>query len=83
MNNDISYSILNFVTVFGALSQFVKCSECGGAIKFTDGNRRGLGFKILINCDNCEQKQISSNLHIGLAYEINIRFLLAVRLLGV
>lgn len=59
VNSDISYRISNFITVFNTLSQYVKCRECDSEVKFTDGSRRGLGFKILINCENCAQKEIS------------------------
>jgi len=55
--SDISYRILNFISVFGALNQYVKCN--GNAVKFTEGNHWGLGFKILINYDNCMRKEIN------------------------
>lgn len=76
------YRILNFSAVFTAISACVKCKTCGGNIKFAEADIRGLGFKIVIQCDECEPQRISSCPQIQKAYEINRRFVFAMRVLG-
>lgn len=56
----IEYRILNFITVFAAISEFVKCKSCNGKIKFETASPRGLGFKIVVVCDNCENRYIAA-----------------------
>lgn len=82
-DSSIGYRILNFVTVFSALSECVKCKTCGGDVEFTSGSIRGLGFKILVLCSSCNPTSISSCPYIQTAYEINTRFCFAMRLLGI
>lgn len=50
---------------------------------FTEANQRSLGFKIIINCENCERTVINSCPLIDHAYEINRRIIFAMRLLGI
>ena len=71
----IGYKILNFFTVFSALSERMKCKTCGGVVKFTTDSTRGLGFKITISCSSCEPISIPSCPYVHTtAYEINQRF---------
>lgn len=79
---DIEYRILNFITVFTAISECVKCKNCDGNIKFKAESTRGLGFKILVICTTCDPISIPSCPFIGSAYEINRRFFFVMRLLG-
>ncbi|XP_077257590.1 uncharacterized protein LOC143894826 [Temnothorax americanus] len=81
-NDSLNYRILNFKSVFNEISQVVKCKTCGGDVKFQTESSRGLGFKILILCDECRPTDISSCPKIGLSYEINRRFSFAIRCLG-
>jgi len=78
------YRVINFVTVFAAISEFLVCKECKSPIKFQEASIRGLGFKIAILCEQCTPKYINScpviNNH---AYDINRRIVLAMRLLSV
>ncbi|XP_024878379.1 uncharacterized protein LOC112458805 isoform X2 [Temnothorax curvispinosus] len=77
------YRIINFVAVFSAISNHVKCSTCGGKVEFLESSIRGLGFKILITCNACEPRGVfSSPLIGGNAYDINRRIAFAMRLLG-
>lgn len=81
-DDSLEYRILNFITVFSALSTFVKCKECSGEVKFQSCSSRGLGFKIAVLCDKCSPKYIPSCSYIGHTYEINRRFIFVMRVLG-
>lgn len=91
-NNDIDeirisaahgYRIINFLSMFSTLSHFIKCKACKGHITFAESSTRGLGFKLVIMCKNCEPRNINSCPLIKNAYEINRRIVIAMRLLGV
>lgn len=82
-NPAFGYRILNFVAVFAAISESVVCKTCHSKITFTEASKRGLGFKIVINCENCEKQEINCCPLIGHAYKINRRIVLAMRLLGI
>lgn len=79
------YVILEFFQVFGALSDYLKCKQCGGDIKFETSNIRGLGLNIEVRCrgKNCKVKTISSCPIVNKSFEINVRIQFAFRLLGV
>ncbi|XP_018315739.1 uncharacterized protein [Mycetomoellerius zeteki] len=77
------YRIINFLTLFSTLSDMIKCKSCDGDISFKEGSIRGLGFKLVITCDKCEPRYINCCPLINHAYEINRRFVFAMRLLGV
>lgn len=81
-DNSVDYRILNFTTVFGEISQFVKCKKCDSDVQFYTEDIQGLSFKIMISCKQCEPTLIPSCAKIGLAYEINRRFAFAMRCLG-
>lgn len=83
VNQGFGYRILNFLTVFTAISQAVVCKKCKSDITFTECGMRGLGFKIVISCANCDKTVIPSSPLIEKGYEINRRIVLAMRLLGV
>ena len=84
VNSMTGYRILNFLTVFTAISDYVKCKECNGDIVFEESSIRGLGFKLVVKCQSCEPKYIYSSPLTGEhAYEINSRFVFAMRLIGV
>jgi len=77
------YRILNFVTVFGMLSQILKC-QCGGSVTFSESCVRGLGFKLVVLCQKCGSTSIdSSPLINGHAYDINRRVTFAMRIIGI
>ncbi|XP_066581799.1 LOW QUALITY PROTEIN: uncharacterized protein [Prorops nasuta] len=78
----VEYRILNFITVFAAISEYVKCKSCGGDIKFQTSSERGLGFKIVLLCDECATRTINSCPFIGHSYAINRRFIFVMRILG-
>lgn len=82
VDNSVEYRIMNFVMVFSALSQFVKCKTCDGDIKFAPTDTRGLGFKITVMCDKCEDRNIPSCTYINHSYEVNRRFIFTMRMLG-
>lgn len=57
---------------------------CHKPVKFTEANKQGLGFKIVISCEACEPVHINSCPKINnKAYEVNRRMVLAMRLLGI
>lgn len=76
------YSIIQFLLVFSALQQYVKCKVCNKDVSFTKYGQRGLGFKICVTCD-CEEKYINSCPLISTGYEINRRLVYVMRLIGV
>ncbi|XP_067205402.1 uncharacterized protein [Linepithema humile] len=83
MDNNNDYRILNFITVFSAIANVVKCKRCNGNVKFQTASARGLGFKIAVLCDNCPTQYIASCPFLGHSYVINRRFVFALRMLGV
>ncbi|EZA51571.1 hypothetical protein X777_09738, partial [Ooceraea biroi] len=47
------YCILNFYSVFAAISASVICKTCKNEVCFTKTSPRGLGFKIQLQCTGC------------------------------
>ena len=83
VNQTHVYRIINFFHVFSAISDLVKCKNCEKDVEFNVKGEQGLGFKISVKCD-CEPTEINSCPKIGgKAFEINRRFVFAMRLLGV
>lgn len=78
----LEYVIISFVCVFSTLSNFVKCKECDGDISFSKGYESGLGFQLVLTC-SCRTEKIYSCKMIHRAYEVNRKFVFAMRLLGV
>lgn len=76
------YRIVEFMTVFLAISEIVICRSCKQKITFAEKGHRGLGFKIVLLC-MCGQREINSGPLINTGYEINRRIVLVMRLLGV
>jgi len=52
-----AYRLIEFFTVFTALSDIVICGTCKQKIKFEEAGNRGLGFKLVLLC-NCGRKDI-------------------------
>ncbi|XP_044584531.1 uncharacterized protein LOC123265017 [Cotesia glomerata] len=77
------FRIINFITVFTAISALVKCKKCDGNIEFLIASTRGIGFKIVVSCNNCDSEYIPSCSFIGHSYEINRRFIFVMRILGI
>jgi len=76
------YRIIEFFTVFTALSDILICSTCRQKISFMESGQKGLGFKIVVMC-RCGNTEINSGPFINTGYEINRRIVLVMRLLGV
>ena len=84
VNPSVSYRLINFSSVFCELKEFVKCKVCGSDVDFAETSIRGLGFKLLVKCKSCATKKINScPLVNNNAYEVNRRFSLSMRLLGI
>ena len=79
----VDYRIINLVTVFSAIANLVKCAKCNSKISFSIVSESGLGFKISVVCDKCTPEYIPSCDFIKHSYEINRRFILAMRVIGV
>lgn len=62
----------------------IVCKKCKGDVSFTETSKRGLGFRIVMTCNECDEFYINNcpiiNSH---TYEINIRMTLAMRILGI
>lgn len=80
-NLTISYRILNFFSVFNVKLHFVQ--KCGGNITFEERSTCGLGFKLVVKCEKCNPVFIDSCPLIDNEYEVNKRFIFAMKLLGV
>lgn len=76
------YRIVEFMTVFGTLSQFFICKTCIQAVQFKEAGHRGLGFKLVVEC-RCDQQFINSGPFINNGFEINRRMVFVMRLLGI
>ena len=75
----MEYKIIDFMTVFTAISNLVKCKNCNGNVEFQTSSERGLGFKVVVMC---EPEYIVSSPFIGHTFEINRRFVYVMRVLG-
>jgi len=76
-----NYRIIEWYTVFAALSQMVICRECRQTLTFNEGGNRGLGFKLILLC-RCGRRDINSGPLINTGYEMNRRIVFVMRLLG-
>lgn len=70
VNPIFCYRIIEFFTVFTALSDILVCRNCKQNIKFEETGIRGLGFKIVVKC-KCGSRNINSGPLINTGYEIN------------
>lgn len=77
------YRLINFLAVFNVISNVLVCKTCKSNVRFTESGKRGLGFKIVVSCDNCEETIIPNCPLIDKSYEVNRRIMLAMRLLGI
>ena len=83
INPNFAYCILEFVSVFTAISNIVICKDCRETIRFSQSCRSGAGFTIVMRC-KCSEKSIHSCPKINnKAYEVNRRLIFVLRLLGV
>lgn len=80
------YVILEFEAVFQKISYLLNCKMCSGCVTFASAQMRGLGFKLVVGCQNCgELDRIDSSKIIGPTsndYEINARNELACQYLA-
>ncbi|KYN01374.1 hypothetical protein ALC62_07834 [Cyphomyrmex costatus] len=76
------YRIIEFLSVFGALSNILICRSCRQKVNFQESTNRGLGFKIVVLC-TCGRQEIQSGPLVGTGYEINRRIVFVMRLLGI
>ena len=62
----------------------MKCGVCVGNVSFQSCQKKGLGFKIKVTCENCKNpRYVSSSERIESGgYEISRRFIFAMRVLG-
>lgn len=81
-DDNVHYRMLNFPLLFGALATLVNCKTCGGSVDFKVGSERGLGFKLILDCENCDNREIPSCSFKNQVYEINKRFVFVMRVLG-
>lgn len=78
------YRIISFSCIFPVLSEVLRCSTCHKRVQFSEANKQGLGFRLVVRCDECAPVYIDSCPKINdKAYEINRRLIFAMRLLGI
>lgn len=81
--------IIAFNCIFGALSEKLKCKTCDGNVRFEKAGCRGLGFQLCVKCkcpndqkiDSCPT-ELTANKN-NKIFEVNRKFVLVMRLLGV
>ena len=84
VDSSFGYRILNFISVFSAIGDYVMCKDCDSNVEFSESNIRGLGFKVEIKCSSCPSKLINScPITDNHAYEINKRLVFVMRILGI
>ena len=83
VNAAYGYHLITFLSFISTLSEMVKCKKCNGNLTFSELSICGLGFKLVINCNNCEPRYINSCPLMKDSYEINKRVVFAMRILGV
>ncbi|XP_074107057.1 uncharacterized protein LOC141532561 [Cotesia typhae] len=83
IDNNYGYCVLEFFTVFSAISSFVSCTTCNNKIRFSRTAQRGLGFKIALQCSCDSLRYIPSCPFVDKSFEVNRRVIFAMRLLGV
>ncbi|KYQ49219.1 hypothetical protein ALC60_11725 [Trachymyrmex zeteki] len=76
------YRIIEFISVFAAISDISVCKTCKRKQTFGETGSRGLGFKIAVTCA-CGTVVINSGPFINNSFEINRRIVFVMRLLGV
>lgn len=78
--------LLAFSSIFGPLSDLIKCNKCDGDINFEKSPMYGLGFQLHVIC-SCSETKINSCPKIGgktnKTWEINRKFMFVMRLIGV
>lgn len=81
------HGIVN-LSIFKDLAKSVCCKVCFGKIRFEPNSEVGLGFKIKVVCDQCDElANHAASKMIGYSgrqniYDLNVRSVLAMRLLG-
>ncbi|KAL1497055.1 hypothetical protein ABEB36_003006 [Hypothenemus hampei] len=73
IEDNYGYCILEFISVFTALTSLVLCATCKEEIKFSRTASRGLGFKISLQCGCDDVTYINSSPFINKSFEINRR----------
>lgn len=76
------YRVIEFFTLFTALSDILICRNCKQNVKFEETGIRGLGFKLVVKC-KCGSRHINSSPLINTGFEINRRIVFVMRLLGI
>jgi len=82
VNLNFCYRIIEFISVFSAISDIAVCRKCNHNLSFGQSGDRGLGFKISVKC-KCGTILIDSGPFIRNSYDINRRIVFAMRLLGI
>lgn len=83
MDSSFMYRILQLGAFFEFLSSTVICKSCNSGVSFSEESVRGLGFKIVMQCNCQNPRHIFSCPLVNKAYEINRRLVFVLRLLGV
>lgn len=82
-SNSIGYGFINYIFVFSTISNLVVCKNCHGDVKFSTARSHGLGFSIVLECNKaCKPEHIPSSPPIRDSYDINKRFICAMKILG-
>jgi len=78
----LHYHIVNFA-LFVTLQGIVMCKTCKSDIRFSKRAEKGLGFQLVVQC-KCETEiRIPNSPQLNTSFEINRRFVFAMRMIGV
>lgn len=86
--NPVGYRMIDMEMLSEGLQTCLACKVCNGNVSFVETNIKGLGSKILIQCETCNPKAIgcftTSKVVCGSpnVYEINRRSIYAMRSIG-
>lgn len=72
-DDTVRYRLISFNSVFSAVSNVFVCKQCKLKVKLTESSKRGLGFNIVISCDNCDKTEVPSCPFVEKSYEVNRR----------
>lgn len=81
--SNLHFKTFDFLMVFSMISALVRCDKCETKMQFEVCRDQDLGFEIQVNCGKCSPRYIPSCKKIGKTYEINLRFIFVMRILGI
>lgn len=78
------YRIIDLIPVFLTIATLTKCITCDGELQFSSCKKEGPEFNIEVTCEKCSRPRYvpSSEKIEPFIYDINLRFIFAMRVSG-